>query len=464
MASELFHNKLGPLERIRTEGTDWIVRVQKNGLIYRLSAAMRQGIQIVRPSAIDSPAPQVRPFPASIVSNERRTLLSGFESLRKGLPPQIDFAKKLAVGLDSSKREINDFLRQVDEKGGAALIARGHYGMGKTFHLDVAEDEALSQGFITVKSEIDNAENQICRPHAITGSLLSNLRFPGTEGKGVALLARKVSEHLQQHVPAQPTRYLQAKCNSEYLKKHIGADPLACLLADPTLPTNSLLLGLLACDPGVHIPEARQAHAFWLKARMWPSFKFRTQGDFAALLFSSLGRMARLMGYRGLVVLLDEMEKWELLNPADQSRGANFLGGLVWGATEKGPRGRNDHPSCIVHSGWLGGYNFTTAERCHMGVLIALTPREDGPEEEWQQYGELGLFDLPEFTGQHVYHLCNKAAPLYAEAYGIEAPSKTELHDIYKRAAGRWVNKGATSIRDAVEFVVEELDKWRRTR
>jgi hypothetical protein len=197
---------------------------------------------------------------------------------------------------------------------------------------------------------------------------------------------------------------------------------------------------------------------------MWPAFSAGTQGDFGSFLLSGIGRLARLIDLKGLVVILDEMEKWQDLNWNEQSRAGNLLGGLIWAATERKDRRRRErYPGGLTHSTRCNGYPFSTEANCHVGLAIAMTPRseEDDPERVWSQYGPLLDVDLPQLTIPKLRQYCRRVAALFSEAYGTPAPSSDELDEISDDAVNLWRAYGELTNRFAVQSAVAAFNNWR---
>jgi hypothetical protein len=241
-------------------------------------------------------------------------------------------ARLLAVGIDKVVLNFWDFLARVETDGGAAMLLRGAYGQGKTFALGVLKEMALEAGFLVARTEIDASENQLNKPHHIYRDLMANLHIPREKGRGAAVLARLAANAVRGWPRDRLSRELQ--CES-----------LAWLLSDPFLPSKPLLVGLLGCEPGIQPSWGRAAHRDGGQPKDWPAFRAGTQGDFASYVLSGIGRLAQLLGYKGLLLILDEMEKWQDLNWRAQSQAGNLLGGLIWGATaEEGERSLGQEP------------------------------------------------------------------------------------------------------------------------
>lgn len=460
VVAKLRHAQWGPCELVRVEATDWIVRVESTGVQYRVSSERRGQFQVIHdeiePPSQDSEPPQPRQIVVrggAAARNARRVI----ESLRVGLPSLDGSTRRLAVGSKEMESLIKSFLRYIDSDGGCAMIMKGAYGQGKTFALTMLEEIAHESGFITVRTEIDATENQLNKPHHIYCDMMKHLRMPDCHAAGVRGLAVKTHEMIQQQAPRDRSE------RQRWLNEQLECSALAWLFSDPLFVNKESLLGLLECDPNVPVSVARQSHAFPPQPSQWPAFTAGTQGDFASYLLSGIGRLARLLGYKGLLIILDEMEKWNQLNWKEQCRAGNLLGGLIWGATaEQGSRGKYDNPRILTHSGRCGGYPFTTINRNYVGVAIAMTPREhDDPEHLWSQYGPILVGQVQPFTERRLIRYCHLVMPVIAEAYGQAPPTKEELEEIASEATQTWRMHGDMTTRSGVQAAIAAFDNWR---
>jgi len=386
-----------------------------------------------------------------------------FEAIRTGLPPDIRELRHLAVGVESFEADVASFLDAVSPGHGAVRIIRGVYGQGKSFALRLLESDALEKGFLVARTEIDASENQLNKPNHVYRDLMRNLRIPASAEHGTTGLAKLVHSHLyaRRH---EDTSAAEAR---RYLEQRIECFPLAWLLSDLRLLEKPALLGLLSADPNYPAHVSRKTHILPGVPNDWPHFTAGTQGDFASYVLSGLGKLGRLLGFKGVIVIIDEMEKWQDLNWRAQTQAGNLVGGLIWAATGKeGNRHRGSYrrpnpsqPEALTHSLRCGGYPFTTDTPCHMGLVIAMTPRgEEGPEEMWRDYGPLEIFDVHSFKTAHVHDYLSRVAPDYCAAYNLSEPNMTALA---KRAVSSWSARGDGSARSAVQSVVAALDSWR---
>ena len=424
------------------------------------------------PSVIGKPhRVDVRSLPVVDGSGEadKRRLRKAFESLRNGLSPIHIDTRPFAVGVEAIQQKVDNLLLDVATDGGRAVVIRGAYGQGKTFCLQLLKQMALESDYAVASVEIDAFENQLDKPHLVCRSLMATLQFPDGDRHGPTGLADRVRKKLTEVFARDALKESKFAIEARHLLEiKTQCRPLAWLLSDPKLVEKPLLLGLLGCAPGIQVGQARRSHILDGQSRDWPAFSAGTQGDFGSYLLSGIGRLSRFLGFKGLILILDEVEKWQDLNWRAQSSAGNLLGGLIWASTaELGGRNckkaalRCDHSRALTHSARCHGYPFSTPDRCHLGVAIAMTPRgDDGPEKLWSEYGLLEIADLPPFTVTHLETYARKVFPAYCRAYGIEAAIPTAFPASVIKS---WRLRGDGSTRTAVQSVLSVLDDWRQS-
>ena len=250
MGQRYFHSENGECEHLRTEGIYWIMRFRGSPHEHRLGPSDRQKLTQVltvglgagvgataavpsgaqtqspaqsgassatsaptrpswmpvqpeptTPSAVSPSAPRPPAVPQSPspppTDPESRRLRQAFGSLRTGLSPVTAALRPLAVGADVIERHADDFFKRIDD-GGASIVFRGGYGLGKTFNLKLLRELALEKNFCVMLTEIDSSQNQLQQPNSVIRSLMKSLRFPDCEEVGVHELVRRVHAHLKQ--------------------------------------------------------------------------------------------------------------------------------------------------------------------------------------------------------------------------------------------------------------------------
>ncbi|MEZ6081257.1 MAG: hypothetical protein R3C56_37980 [Pirellulaceae bacterium] len=238
------------------------------------------------------------------------------------------------------------------------------------------------------------------------------------------------------------------------------------MLSDRNIRNKPLLIEALGGTP-LGISSLRHMHALPNQQPRWQYFKYGTQGDVGSYLISGVARLVKLLGFDGLVIALDEMEKWQDLDWRNQERAGNLLGGLIWGATA--PQGSREcvhahfdwtcqHSEEMSHSGFNGGCRFTTSHPCNLGIVIAMTPRgENAPEDTWQEYGQLTIVDLPQYTLASFRAHFDKISSLYEKAYSFKAPP-----DCRDAAEKSWRKSNDHSARSGAIAITSAIDEWRK--
>lgn len=407
----------------------------------------------LRQTRVESAEPTAKPRQRNLLK------MRAIESLANGLPAGGEYGRNLAVGFNQTKSLIDSFLEDVAKSGGGATVIRGQYGQGKTFALRALEDVAFEEGFLVAKTEVDATENRLNKPFHIFRDMMKNLRIPGQQQRGVHAFAREIISRFPKSVMA-----MNVWERFEWLKSQSGCEPIAWLFSDALLLEKPKLLGLLAADPQCRISESRTVHSLQFGNRIWPAFTAGTQGDFASYVLSGISLLGKRLGFKGLILIMDEMEKWENLNWSAQIQAGNLLGGLIWGATNSGDRRRTySYPGNLLHSNRCGGYPFSTEKRCHLGLAIAMTPRSDGnsPEAAWHEYGTILDVNLPQLTVNSLKSYVKKLAVLYAEAYGLQPPDEVTLAAITGDAIRLWQEGYERNTRSAVQSTIAALEHWR---
>ncbi len=476
-AIQLSHPRLGLCHLVAVEGTDWIVLSISTGKRYRVPSFRRSEFVCVKQpsppqefinqqspitpsekkanpssSPLTSPQPGSPPLQHPTQSTpeisrdgalDRRRLRKIIESLRNGLPPTdatYDELQQLTVGFEDFGYRVANMLHKVEKDGGFTKVVRAVYGQGKSSSLLLLRGKALAEGFLVAQTEVDASENRLDRPSNIYRDLMRNLRFPDGVERGASGLALRVAQIVRPRVGVVAEGYQRNIIQiRDWFQEKIECKALAWLLCDPDLVQKEKLRSLLAGENIWRVTEFRNQHFLSGGAYDWPRFSASSQGGFACYLLSGIGRLSRVLGYKGLIVILDEMEEWQDLSWSQQTRAGNLIGGLIWGATERFP--------------------FTTTIRCHMGLIIAMTPRgAEGPEETWKQFGPMNIYDLPEFTVQSLKSYMPIVAKQYATAFELPEPNVSQ---VTQRALALWRARGDSTARSAVQSAIEALDAWR---
>ncbi|HVC98416.1 MAG TPA: BREX system ATP-binding domain-containing protein [Pirellulales bacterium] len=390
-------------------------------------------------------------------SQDARNARRVIESFRVGLPSPDGCTHHLAVGFDEMRTTINRFVADT-AAGGSALLVTGAYGQGKTFSLALLEEAAHGAGFITARVDFDALECPVNKPHLVYRNLVRTMCAPQWLKAGIDNVVNLVNRDVLSTNGDDPdAQFIE-------LARLIGCPPLAWLLCDPDFARKPPLQALLNGDLGSRVGCARQSHCRPdIGKALWPGFYARNQGDFGVYVLSGLSRLARAMGYRGLVVILDEAEKYFDLTRIDEVYGTSFLGGLVWAALARaGRRTRVDEPTGLVHSYIQGGYPFTTEEPAHLGVAIAMTPgHNQSASSMFRRFGQLLMTEVLPLSEDRLVEYCRLVMPIYSSAYGVMPPLEGGLGLIAVEAIQLWKKHGDFNTRSGVQATIAAFDHWR---
>jgi hypothetical protein len=218
--------------------------------------------------------------------------------LRFGVAPAA-YLRELTIGLAAERASVAAGLNRSHELGGAVRAALGEYGYGKSHLLALCAQEALSRGFLVARASLDLLELPPHRAFDVYRELLHDLRTPDSDETGLGPLLRR----------------------AEKLELSGRLREVARLAPDPLL----LALDALAATPS---GRARAAWQGWLMGgrRTRPMRAATPQGVAfptiyrvghnarqVAYLLGGISVLARLAGYSGLCVLVDEAESTSLL-------------------------------------------------------------------------------------------------------------------------------------------------------
>ena len=235
----------------------------------------------------------------SISTEEKRflRLRQVLEALRLGVVP-FDYVEKFTFGRDKEIAIANAQLKELEENGGSALLIEGSYGVGKTHFLDYLFMLALRQKFLVTKVELSTRGVAPNRPKHVYRELLKSLTYINRKGE-IRGFRDFILEVLEKH-----SSILESH---RYLKEVIW------------------------------YTQSGVSDYFWnWLEREYSSqrpllYDFSTASNIYTYILTGIGYAAREIGYKGLVIILDEGERlWNLDYQYQIDSGTSFLKGLVY--------------------------------------------------------------------------------------------------------------------------------------
>ncbi|MFQ5654618.1 MAG: BREX system ATP-binding domain-containing protein, partial [Planctomycetota bacterium] len=221
----------------------------------------------------------------------------GLEALRTGVVPAFH-VQDYTVGRD---RELADFRDLLAARRGLRLIW-GDYGAGKTHLLDVLERIAREEHFLSARAILNPRDVPPSHPQRLYRIFLTSLRYPDDSGSGWRPLFEKLvdsPEHRASHGD-RFSRFLSPVLFALHTgdEEAIGwaSDYLEGYPMESTEVTRAL------------------RRVGWRGPNLLALSDYRTYGRMYVHMMGALSSWARDAGYRGLVLLMDEVERVDRLD------------------------------------------------------------------------------------------------------------------------------------------------------
>lgn len=426
----------GQVVTLFRNGTEWMVRFE-SGLRFRRPRHEFNG-QSAHGLAPAAPLPLPATPPMSRSQFEARQLL---EALRVGIAP-VQHLQELTIGLAAERADLSEALNQAHQNGGAVRAVMGDYGFGKSHVVELAAQEALQRNFLVAATSLDLMELPAHRAIDIYASLMEHLRYPDTDERGLGPL---LETSATQDFPHQ----LQSLAPVE-------TDPLTVTLEAlrNTASTRQRQTWVRWLMGG---RREKGMHKILPRGVKFPSI-YRTGNNARQItyLLSGVSVLARLAGYSGLALLLDEAESYSLLR-ASQRPKADLVFRALTAAASPTPQRRAEADALPHHH--YREYSLTYGGRQSLFFLFTVTRSDNRmPLEEWLAEEEI-LSLNPHHTPQEIGHFLQQVMRYHAQAFGYEPD---ERQGQIRRGAAELLAlgmyNGRLSIRGVVRLAVELFD------
>ena len=427
----------GRLVDIYRNGRQWLVRFD-NGLRFRcprhdfIGQEGKGGIQA-------APAPPSAAPPMPPAQFQSRQLV---ESLRVGVAP-AQHVRELTIGLQQERASLGAALNEAHKAGGAVRAVLGEYGFGKTHIIELAAQDARDKGFLVAMTSLDLFELPPHRSFNIYASLMRNLRYPDDDERGLGPLFERAAatphilERLRELTPMEN-------------------DPLAVgLQAIRSMPSarqrKAWLQWLMG---GRRIKRMNQATPRGIR---FPSiYRVGHNARQIAYLLSGVSALARLSGYSGLAVMLDEAESYSLLRPYQRPKASLFFSAVIYAALQQ--RQSRIRVADFPQHRWRD-YPLAYQDRQSLFFLFTVTHSDQRmPLRDW--LGEEQILELaPYHSPQEIGRFMERLMGYHAQAYSYEPGQRQR--QIRRGAAeimALGMRGGRLSIRHLVRLAIELYD------
>lgn len=429
----------GKIVALYRNGSEWMVRFE-SGLRFRRPRTEFEGQQLMTVvGAPSTPAPLPDVTPMSQTQLEARQLV---ESLRVGVAP-AQHIQELTIGLVDERTSLRAGLNQAHQAGGAVRAVIGDYGFGKSHIVELAAQEGLQREFLVATTSLDLLELPPHRAFDIYSGLMHNLRYPDDDERGLRPLLTKA---------AGTPRILEQL--SELTT--VEWDPLAATLAAMANTTSSRQRGAWEewLMGGRRVKLMNRAAPRGIK---FPSiYRIGHNARQIAYLLSGVSVLARLAGYSGLCVLIDEAESYSLLQSKQRPKASLFFSGVIYAALQD-RQSQIDVDSFPQHH--FRNYPIAYADRQSLFFLFTVTRSDNRmPLEDWLAVDQILELD-PHHSPQEIGQFLEQTMGYHAKAYGYE-PGERQRQ--IRRGAAEHLALGMRndklSIRGVVRLAIELFD------
>jgi hypothetical protein len=412
----------GVIEGVRWQDSFVQVRFGTHHTVWLPSEQMRLGKRVEKPLSR-----KIRK-PVKIQSKERpiqqRRMIEAF---RHGIVPHSDI-ERFTFGRKKEMQELEQCFDTLNEQGGCPLIIEGPYGAGKTHFLDYVEALAVQRGYAVAKAALDQWEVAPTRPLRVYRELMASFRF---EGGGFR-------EFLTEASPLKlepPHTFL-----TPALKKIQSGK------------ADSLLWQWIAGErnPRFYLNEYG---SYW---NLPVLLTHSTAADIYAFILSGIGWLAKGIGLKGLVILLDEVEStFRLMDDRDKAFG--FLRGLIHVAlnTNELTSKKEGERFQLYHSR-VRTTPYIYRIPSNILLVIALTPVWSVVYHELKELAENRVVALSSFTSEDYGQMFEQLAVLYQSAFP-NMDFRCDLDHIFQTL----INCRDRGIRFFIKASVEALDLLR---
>ncbi len=419
----------GQIVAMYRNGSEWMVRFE-NGLRFRRPRQEFVGQQDI--SLAPVAARSLPEFALMTPSQfEARQML---EALRVGVAP-AQHIEELTIGLKDERANLGLGLNRAHKNGGAVRAVLGDYGFGKSHIVELCAREALNRNFLVAATSLDLYELPPHRSFDIYARLMRNMRYPDNDENGL--------EPLLETAGAMPRLREQLQTLTP-----VEADPLA--------------VGLEAL---ANTSSSRQRKAWmqWLmggrrvksmnkatpRAIRFPTiYRVGHNARQIAYLLSGMSVLARLAGYSGLCVLLDEAESYSLLRPYQRPKASLFFSAVIYAALQQ-TQSHIQADSLPQHR-WRE-YPPAYDSRQSLFFLFTVTHSDKRmPIGEWLDPGQILELD-PYHTPQEIGHFLEQVMVYHALAFSYEIAERQRQ---IRRGAAEHLALGMRSKRLSIRGVV----------
>jgi len=432
----------GRLVRVHVGGYVWEVEFP-NGRRFRLPARefAQTSLDAVQAPIRAQPTARPRKMPNMEQFTARQTI----ETLRFGIVPLSD-VETLTIGLATEQTSLARALDRAREQGGDALCIQGDYGYGKSHFVELAAARAKRENFIVMKASLDLLETPPNNAKQIYLALTRAVQYPDND-----------TDHTLR------TLFAKALDAPQILQEFAS-------LSARTVETCPLLLALRAMHESgsqfVYDEALKYVSGEKYSVDIFRQFVKRAPTLYAngamarqySYLLSGLAVLAKLCGYSGLTVLIDESELYSQLRNKQLDRADEFFRAMIYAAvgTNKDRLRAEDIPVDTRAS-----YEVAYTQDAHLLFGFAVTIAQDNmmPVDNWLRPTQILRLD-DSYIAKDVLEFFKMLLQYHRLAYHYETPRERYEQVIMHTSAhvSQALKDQRFNVRQAIKAVVEVCD------
>ncbi|MCB9727386.1 MAG: DUF2791 family P-loop domain-containing protein [Deltaproteobacteria bacterium] len=437
-------------------------------------------------------------------TRERELAMRSLEAMRLGVVPSADLSA-YTVGRQAELDLVDADLARVATQRGCVRAWFGDYGTGKTHLLEMIQQRALSQGFLTTEVTLDQEETSPAHPKRVYRSLVRGLRYPDRpfeEGAGLEPLfdrALATDGALEAFAVQRPALDRPARLRLAEPGFHLYLTPaLSAWQALSSQPHAAGQAPAPPAEPPARVRRSRDLLMDWLEGlptvsnqdidrelgslvgragRIYSLLDYRPWSRIFGYLVSGIAALARAAGYQGLVVLFDEAEFYSLLSRANREFARHLF--IAWSEAASGDRPATASPASGSEFAGsdeeigVGGYGIMRELPAHFDVIasaagpalsgtfylgLAMTPNPSGEAVIAQAVPEPQRHALAALSADDYQRLCERVCDFYASAWPDWTLQAAIVPALSRVVSELLRSRYIENPRQAMKFIVEFLD------
>ena len=236
------------------------------------------------------------------------------QQLRRGVPPRAQFVELISSGGDEFFEKVRRRCLEPENVSGDIRFVVGSWGSGKTHFFRRLKHAAFDEGYLVSNVELSAQETPFNRFERVVYSIVNEIASPhDDDSQAVAPIGRV----LRRALGTEESMPLERQERYRELRERLDADDTI----DPDVKRvvraywETFVTDNDVAEQSIDLNERRDFLMQWFggdvdKRRMRSEFGVQKQvtKENARQVLGSLVALARLLGYRGLVVLFDESE------------------------------------------------------------------------------------------------------------------------------------------------------------